>query len=81
MILVRSGKRKEAFKLAREIKLISDPDISVSEVHIGEAIKAYYGNLEGAADLLGFKDLKNGVSWIEFIVRTWGFTPEEIAGM
>ncbi len=75
------GKVKESLELAREIKLIGDPIISISETGIGQAIKSFYGDLGMSASLLGFKNVRNGVSWIELIVRTWGFTPEEIANL
>jgi len=77
--LVRKGKNKEAHILARELKLIGDPNISIAETGIGSAIKAMSGNLDMAASILGFKDVQNGSNWLNFIVRTWGFTPKEIA--
>ena len=79
--LARAGKTQESLDLARDIKLIGDPNISIAETGIGSAIKATGGNLKMAVSFLGFKDLQNGVEWIEFIVRTWGFTPKEIVDL
>ena len=78
--LISEGKNKEAHILAREIKLIGDPNISIAETGIGSAIVTAGGDFKMAVSLLGFKfkDIQNGTNWIEFIVRTWGFTPKEI---
>jgi len=76
--LVKSGKRQEALKLAREIKIVGDPNISISVTGIGSIVKTVHGNLEMASAFLGFGDLQLGKGWVDFIVRTWGFIPDEI---
>ncbi len=75
--LVHSGKRKEAFQLAENVRTIDDPQASYLTTPLKELLVFTRGNLNEVTFNLGISEITDAEKWVEFMIRSWGMKPED----